>query len=282
MEFRERLYQLRKGRGISQEELANAVGVSRQAVQKWEAGASTPDLNNLSALAGYFSVTLDYLVRGVEPEAPQAAPAERTVIHNYYTPYHYEYRSKCTLLGLPLVHIHLGYGLRRARGIIAIGNVATGLVAIGGFSAGLLSIGGLGIGLLTLAGLAAGGLAVAEWPSACWPPWAAARSAWVPPSADVPSAGLWPWAGPPSGSTPAARRLSAPCWPSARTPSRPAAWPSPWISSRRWSCLRRSCCPGSRPRRRRPPGGCSACCWARRAVNSRKKSPCAAAQGLFA
>ena len=74
MEFRERLYQLRKGRGISQEELANAVGVSRQAVQKWEAGASTPDLNNLSALAGYFSVTLDYLVQGVEPEAPQAAP----------------------------------------------------------------------------------------------------------------------------------------------------------------------------------------------------------------
>ena len=40
MEFRERLYQLRKGRGISQEELANAVGVSRQAVQKWEAGVS--------------------------------------------------------------------------------------------------------------------------------------------------------------------------------------------------------------------------------------------------
>ena len=164
MEFRERLYQLRKGWGISQEELANAVGVSRQAVQKWEAGASTPDLNNLSALADFFGVTLDYLVRGVEPEAPQAAPAERTVIHNYYTPYHYEYRSKCTLLGLPLVHIHLGYGLRRARGIIAIGNVATGLVAIGGFSAGLLSVGGLGIGLLSLGGItvgaaAAGGLA---------------------------------------------------------------------------------------------------------------------------
>lgn len=155
MEFRERLYQLRKGRGISQEELANAVGVSRQAVQKWEAGASTPDLNNLSALAGYFSVTLDYLVRGVEPEAPQAAPAERTVIHNYYTPYHYEYRSKCTLLGLPLVHIHLGYGLRRARGIIAIGNVATGLVAIGGFSAGLLSIGGLAVGGVAFGLLAA-------------------------------------------------------------------------------------------------------------------------------
>ena len=159
MEFSHRLYQLRRARGLSQEELAHTVGVSRQAVQKWEAGASAPDLDNLSALADYFGVTLDYLVRGAEA-GPQAAPAERTVIHNYYTPYHYEYRSKCTLLGLPLVHIHLGYGLRRARGIIAIGNVATGLVAIGGFSAGLLSIGGLGIGLLTLAGLAAGGLAV--------------------------------------------------------------------------------------------------------------------------
>ena len=56
MEFRERLYQLRKGRGISQEELAHTVGVSRQAVQKWEAGAATPDLNNLSALADYFAV----------------------------------------------------------------------------------------------------------------------------------------------------------------------------------------------------------------------------------
>lgn len=40
MSFEERLYQLRRERGISQEELANIVGVSRQAVQKWESGAS--------------------------------------------------------------------------------------------------------------------------------------------------------------------------------------------------------------------------------------------------
>ena len=161
MEFRERFYQLRRGRGISQEELANAVGVSRQAVQKWEAGASTPDLNNLSALADYFSVTLDYLVRGAEASAAPEAPVQQTIIQNYYRGLHYEYRSKRILWGLPLVHINLqDRGLCRAKGIIAIGNVATGLVAIGGFSAGLLSIGGLGIGLLTLAGLAAGGLAV--------------------------------------------------------------------------------------------------------------------------
>ena len=121
MEFQERLYSLRKGRGISQEELANVVGVSRQAVQKWEAGSSTPDIQNLSALADYFGVSLDYLVRGIESQTePQPA-----VIHNYYGyGYRYEFRSKTTLFGLPLVHINLGPGFQRAKGIIAIGNFA--------------------------------------------------------------------------------------------------------------------------------------------------------------
>lgn len=157
MEFQERLYSLRKGRGISQEELANRVGVSRQAVQKWEAGSSTPDIDNLSALADYFGVSLDYLVRGVEPKAePQPA-----VVHNYYGwGYRYEYRSKTTLFGLPLVHINLGPGFHRAKGILAIGNFAAGVVAVGGLSAGLFSIGAGSLGLLALGGTAAGVLAV--------------------------------------------------------------------------------------------------------------------------
>lgn len=122
MEFRERLYQLRKGRGISQEELAHTVGVSRQAVQKWEAGAATPDLNNLSALADYFAVSLDYLVRGIEPEKPAAPSPQQAVIQNYYRGWRYEYRSRRTLFGLPLVHINLcDRGLCRAKGVIAIG-----------------------------------------------------------------------------------------------------------------------------------------------------------------
>lgn len=57
-------------------------------------------------------------------------------------------------------------GLRWARGIIAIGNVATGLVALGGVSAGLLSLGGASLGLL----LALGGVALGGSPSAQWPP----------------------------------------------------------------------------------------------------------------
>ena len=160
MEFQERLYSLRKGRGISQEELANVVGVSRQAVQKWEAGTSTPDIQNLSALADYFGVSLDYLVRGTE--APQAeTEPQPTVVHNYYGwGYRYEFRSKTTLFGLPLVHINLGPGFQRAKGILAIGNFAVGVVAVGGLSAGLFSIGAGALGLFALGGTAVGAVAL--------------------------------------------------------------------------------------------------------------------------
>lgn len=156
MNFETRLYELRKKAGLSQEELANLVGVSRQAVQKWEAGTSRPDVDNLTALAGYFNVTLDWLITGCEAEKPQAGPV--VVEHHYhYEGWRYEYKSERTLFGLPLVHINLSQrGLTWARGIIAIGNVATGFLAIGCFAAGLVSLGALALGLLALAGMAMG------------------------------------------------------------------------------------------------------------------------------
>lgn len=84
------------------------LGVTRQAVQKWEAGSSRPDMDNLAALARYFNVTLDYLVTGREPE-PYAQEVPTTIInHNYYPRWHYEYKSQRTLFGLPLVHVRLG------------------------------------------------------------------------------------------------------------------------------------------------------------------------------
>ena len=51
MDFRDRLFDLRRQAGLSQEELANLLGLTRQAVQKWEAGTSRPDMDNLAALA---------------------------------------------------------------------------------------------------------------------------------------------------------------------------------------------------------------------------------------
>ena len=156
MTFQEKLYQLRRERSLSQEGLASALGVSRQAVQKWESGAASPDTNNLIALSDFFGVTLDSLLKNdtaaLAPALGDGAPEERV-----WRPYHYEYKSRRTLFGLPLVHIHFG-GRRvcRAKGIIAIGDIATGLFAIGGIAAGLISLGGLSAGLLALGGLAIG------------------------------------------------------------------------------------------------------------------------------
>lgn len=114
MEFQQRLYELRKQSGLSQEGLASLLGVTRQAVQKWESGSSRPDMDNLAALARYFNVSLDYLVTGEERSAP---PPAATIINNYYSRWHYEYKSPQTFFGLPLIHIRLGErGLCTARG----------------------------------------------------------------------------------------------------------------------------------------------------------------------
>lgn len=64
MEFHEKLQKLRKNRGITQEELAEALYVSRTAVSKWESGRGYPSIESLKALAGYFSITIDELLSG--------------------------------------------------------------------------------------------------------------------------------------------------------------------------------------------------------------------------
>ena len=59
MLLQESIRTLRQQRGISQEELAEHMGVSRQAVGKWESGASYPDTEHLLALAEFFAVSVD-------------------------------------------------------------------------------------------------------------------------------------------------------------------------------------------------------------------------------
>ena len=67
MEFGNRLYELRKQKGMSQEELANRLDVTRQTVSKWEVGDSAPDLEKLTALGELFEISLDELVLGKVP-----------------------------------------------------------------------------------------------------------------------------------------------------------------------------------------------------------------------
>lgn len=69
MNIGERIQALRKARGLSQEELAAQIGVSRQAVSKWEAGQSQPDLDKVLVLSDFFGVTTDYLLRS-QPSTP--------------------------------------------------------------------------------------------------------------------------------------------------------------------------------------------------------------------
>lgn len=62
MEFGDKLQQLRKEKGLTQEELANALYVSRTAVSKWETGRGYPSIDSLKEIAGYFSISIDDLL----------------------------------------------------------------------------------------------------------------------------------------------------------------------------------------------------------------------------
>lgn len=64
MEFSEKLQALRKSRGLTQEELAEALYVSRTAVSKWESGRGYPSIDSLKEISSYFSVTIDELLTG--------------------------------------------------------------------------------------------------------------------------------------------------------------------------------------------------------------------------
>ncbi len=64
MTIGERIYELRKAKNLSQEELAEQLGVSRQSVSKWETGTAVPDTENALAMSKIFSVTTDFLLTG--------------------------------------------------------------------------------------------------------------------------------------------------------------------------------------------------------------------------
>lgn len=66
MEFHETLQQLRKQRGLTQEELAEKLYVSRTAISKWESGRGYPNIDSLKAISRFFSVTIDDLLSGEE------------------------------------------------------------------------------------------------------------------------------------------------------------------------------------------------------------------------
>ncbi len=73
MSLEEQIKHYRKQAGLSQEAMAEKIGVSRQAVTKWETGTGTPDIANLIAIAELFQVSVDELVSGEKKEKKQSA-----------------------------------------------------------------------------------------------------------------------------------------------------------------------------------------------------------------
>ncbi len=161
MTFGQRLAAARRRANITQENFARVLGVSRQAVSKWESDLTMPETEKLARIAQVLEISLDELM-GVAPER-QASPSEppreskpRTI--TLHLGMAFEHKSTRTVRGVPLLHIHVGLG-KKARGIIAIGNNAEGLVALGLLAKGILSFGLLSIGLFSFGLLALGLLA---------------------------------------------------------------------------------------------------------------------------
>lgn len=166
MTFNDKLIELRKSRGWSQEKIGELVNVSRQTVSKWELGLTTPELEKLIELSGIFEISIDELV-GKSSAEKNVSPTESGSGHFTLSKLNFEYKSKASVGSLPLVHINTG---GKAKGIVAIGAISKGIVSLGlvslglfswGFiSIGLLAIGGISLGLAALGGLAAGLLAI--------------------------------------------------------------------------------------------------------------------------
>ncbi|MDE7192701.1 MAG: helix-turn-helix transcriptional regulator [Oscillospiraceae bacterium] len=155
MTFSEKLMQLRRQKGWSQEELGERLDVTRQTVSKWELGSTTPEMEKLIAMSELFGVSIDELVKNSGIESFPAEEAEKISETKPRMVRLGEWKSKRTWRGMPIVHIN---ARGAAKGVIAIGLAAKGIVAIGLASIGVLSLGVVTAGVLAFGGLAAVGI----------------------------------------------------------------------------------------------------------------------------
>lgn len=82
MEFNEKLQELRKKKGLTQEELAEALFVSRTAISKWESGRGYPSIDSLKAIAKFFGVSIDALLSGDEVLTIAEADQRQKELHS--------------------------------------------------------------------------------------------------------------------------------------------------------------------------------------------------------
>ena len=158
MTLGDKLSKLRKEYNYTQEQLADVLGVSRQAISKWESDITYPETDKLIKISDLFNCSLDYLLKDTA-EADGNRPTADT--DGFFRRRPRERKSEKTLCGMPLWHIgrnargFIAVGLN-ARGVIAIGFKAEGIVSLGMLSIGLISLGMLSVGILSFGMLALG------------------------------------------------------------------------------------------------------------------------------
>lgn len=164
----EKIFMLRHVYGITQDNLAETLEVSRQTVSRWESNLTLPETDKLVTMSKLFHCTVNDLLINTDVDLPSdgesgmetaeensaEAPSPTTAVAAPIKKA-FEYKSERSFMGLPLVHVCLGAS-KSAKGIIAIGGKAEGVIAIGLFSFGVISVGVLAIGLIALGALALG------------------------------------------------------------------------------------------------------------------------------
>ena len=166
MTLGEKIYRLRVEKGLSQEAFGEMLNVSRQSVSKWETDQSIPELDKIVAISDMFGVSTDYLLKESEEHSIDSrnqdsgfeigdGTAKKGTIQQVIVQrqtFEYEYKSQRSWRGLPLVHVHIGIKPVRAKGVIAIGNIAQGIIAIGIVGVGVVTLAVVGVGLLLAIG----------------------------------------------------------------------------------------------------------------------------------
>lgn len=85
MSLSDRLLELRKKKNLSQEDVADILGVSRQTISKWETGLSTPEFDKIEPLAKLFEVSVDELVTGIKIEKENEKEKEEIIVNRHST-----------------------------------------------------------------------------------------------------------------------------------------------------------------------------------------------------
>ncbi len=150
-----KLAKLRKENNITQEQLADILGVSRQAISKWESDSAYPETEKLIRLGELYNCSLDYLLKNEPEKEPQTSAVPEQKKHISLKDFYYESKSKRTVMGMPLWHINIGLG-RTAKGVFAVGLKAKGIVSLGFLSLGVISMGILSLGAFSFGTIALG------------------------------------------------------------------------------------------------------------------------------